>query len=73
MLYDVNARDMIFPGGFMVGYGTLTKAERDYLVDLHAKKLMTTLNPIKREMKQLRWFKITDIRDAIVVRYAPLT
>jgi hypothetical protein len=66
ILMDVNAREMIFPGGFLIGFGTLNQKERDYLVDLHAKKLVWTLNPIKREMKRLRWFKITDIRDAIL-------
>lgn len=64
---------MIFPGGFLISLGTLTRTERDFIVDLHAKKVSSALNPAKREMKPVRWFKVTDFLDALTVRsFLPL-
>lgn len=72
MLMDREANELIFAGGFLAGFGVLDLSEREYLVKLHKKKMKTTFNPRKREMKHLKWFKVTDLRDAILVRLITL-
>jgi len=65
ILRDVAAREMIFRGGFLISLGALTAAERLYVRQLQAKRLARTINPAKREMSEVGWFRAADVRLAV--------
>jgi len=66
LLLDSKACCTLFNGCFLAGYGILDKSERDWIVDYHRKNcLREPFNKYSWEVKQLKWFEVSILRDEI--------